>query len=93
MIVAVNIVGDSILAAGFGLAMTLAGVLHFRRSRKLANPSSRQVAEHPWQRLWFPARWYSTDKLFFQARATAVGMIVMGSFIFIACIVVLLVHQ
>lgn len=76
-----------------GAVLILSGLCYFRRAQEIADMIAGQLAIRPWQRLWLPARWYTSKKFFWQLRISAVGIVIIGAILILSAFGALIHHQ
>jgi hypothetical protein len=87
---------NTVKIAGFiamGAVLIVSGLFYFRRSQEIADMIAGQLGARPWQRLWLPARWYSSRKFFWRLRISAVGIVIIGALLIVSAFGALIHHQ
>jgi hypothetical protein len=71
-------ISDPALLAVLSLILILLGAYQLRITRTRACAISEQMANSPLRRLWLPARFYTSNVVFWQFRVLSIMIIVMG---------------
>ncbi len=83
-------VSDSALLAVLSMLLMLAGGYQLRITRTRAGAISEQLANSPFRRLWLPARFYTSNIVFWQFRVLSILIILMS---FMTAFAALLAHR
>jgi hypothetical protein len=76
-----------------GAVLIASGLCYFLRAQEIADMIASQLALRPWQRLWLPARWYTSRSFFWQLRISAVGIVIIGALLILSAFATLIYHQ
>jgi hypothetical protein len=76
-----------------GAVLIVSGLCYFRRAQEIADMMAGQLAVRPWQRLWLPARWYTSRKFFWQLRICAVLLMLSGVFLVLSASAALVYYR
>ena len=82
--------------AGFvamGAVLVAAGLRYFLRAQEIADMIASRLAVRPWQRLWLPARWYTSRRFFWELRISAAGIVIIGALLILSAFAALIYHQ
>ena len=71
-------ISDSTLLAVLSATLILLGAYQLRITRNQADAISEQMANSPLRRLWLPARFYTSNIVFWQFRVLNITIIIMG---------------
>ena len=87
---------NALKIAGFiamGAVLIVSGLCYFRRAQEIADMIAGQLAAHPWQRLWLPARWYTSRKFLWRLRISALGIVIIGAALVLFALAALVHYQ
>jgi hypothetical protein len=76
-----------------GAVLILSGLWYFGRAEGIADMIASQLSVRPWQRLWLPARWYTSRRFFWELRISAVGIVIIGALLILSAFAALIYHQ
>jgi hypothetical protein len=80
-------------AVAMGTVLMAVGLWYFRRAQQIADMIAGQLAVRPWQRLWLPARWYTSRRFFWELRISAVGTVIIGAALILSAFLALMHRQ